>query len=627
MREHSTRRRRLVLGVATMLAAAVVLAQPAVAEDAPNLDPQCTANAPSEAICTGFDKGGERVSAECRRASDAGGGPISDEQCYPLVGHRVNRQAVDAYGSSWVHRALQFQYRLANDVPMRNAPWIGTHNSFNSTAELPTASHTDSNQQLSLTDQLNLDVRSLELDVHWFPSAAAGGQQAPVVCHARGPEEGNAGCTTERLLSERLPEIAGWLNKPENRNEVLLLYLEDNVDDAAGYDATNTVLNETLKRADGSSLIYHPHPSGTTCQKLPLDVSRDDVLAAQAQIVIVSGCGAGWAGNVFDWNGGGPEVESGNSSGYGSFPSCDTRFDRQTYDTKMVRYYEDSTWLSAATDPGSPPGGDGKLSADKLARMARCGVDLLGLDQLLPDDGRLEALVWSWAPDQRQPGPGDCAAQRGDGRWASEACGESRRAACRTDVGGWSLTPAVPFEAAAAACDDAAGQFAVPRTGYENAQLRAVAGDDQAWVNYGSPLPPGGGSGPGTGVGAGGGSGPGATQPPGLQVQPPGKSPASGLAASAKCRVEGGSGKAKPGAKPPKQTIACTVLRAPGTVSAKLVRGGVTYASARRKLGSRGGTLVLKATRVLKPGSYTVKIAVAGKREGSASLTRTVRIR
>src|SRR4051794_2820585 len=43
---------------------------------------------------------------------------------------------VAAYESSWVHRALGLQYALANDLGTRDAPWVGTHNSFNSIAEM-----------------------------------------------------------------------------------------------------------------------------------------------------------------------------------------------------------------------------------------------------------------------------------------------------------------------------------------------------------------------------------------------------------------------------------------------------------------------------------------------------------
>src|SRR4051794_37516564 len=76
---------------------------------------------------------------------------------------------------AWTQRALALQYELGSDMPLRNAPWAGTHNSFNSSAEMgPTLSAMDSNQGLPLQDQLALGIRSLELDVHWFPSASAG---------------------------------------------------------------------------------------------------------------------------------------------------------------------------------------------------------------------------------------------------------------------------------------------------------------------------------------------------------------------------------------------------------------------------------------------------------------------
>jgi hypothetical protein len=79
----------------------------------------------------------------------------------------------------------------------------------------------------------------------------------------------------------------------------------------------------------------------------------------------------------------------------------------------------------------------------------RCGVDLLGFDQLLPGDGRLDAAVWSWAPGEPRLGGGRrCVVQRpADGRW------EARR--CSAKLGKASPTP---------------------RTGYENEQLRIAAG-------------------------------------------------------------------------------------------------------------------------------------------------------
>ena len=86
-------------------------------------------------------------------------------------------------------RQLDLQYELAGDVPMRNAPWVFTHNSYNSPAEMGVAlSPQDRNQNIPVVDQLDEGVRSLELDVHLFLGR-------PVLCHSTGP---HLGCSTRR---------------------------------------------------------------------------------------------------------------------------------------------------------------------------------------------------------------------------------------------------------------------------------------------------------------------------------------------------------------------------------------------------------------------------------------------
>lgn len=463
------------LAAALLAAAALAVPTTAAAQD---LGETCREPEPPAAVCVGAEKLAERGSAECRRP-----GALSDEDCALPAGARVSSAAVDEYESSWTHRALGLQYELASDVGMANAPWIGTHNSFNSTSEPPTVSHTDSNQQLSLAEQLRIDVRSLELDIHYIPSARAGGF-APVVCH--GTEE-HAGCTSERLLGEALTEIVAWLHG--HPDQVLLLYLEDDIGADEGYEAAAEELERVLRSEDGSrSLIHRPAPAAGGCSPLPLDVSRADVLAAGAQVVIVSNCGPGpgWRSAVFDWDtpvaGTPPHVESGSPTGYddGCAPED---FSRDTYEARLVRYFEDSTWVGAMTRFPSPE--EDRITPAIAASMARCGVDLLGMDQLLPGDGRLEALVWSWAPDEPRAGGGDCSVQLPDGRWVARPCSESHRAACRAAGGGWTLTEAaVAYDDAALACAVRGVELSVPRTGRENELLKEArrAVDGGVWL-------------------------------------------------------------------------------------------------------------------------------------------------
>jgi hypothetical protein len=409
------------------------------------------------------EQGVADTAATCRRDT-----PLTDEQCAAVPGSPpVSEQALTDYGTSSTHRALALQFALGNDVPFAHATWLGTHNSFNTTTRTPTLSGLDSNQQLSLTDQLRSDMRSLELDAHWFPSPWAGGAYAPVLCHARGEDEGHAGCTTEPLLVDGLSELATWLRA--NPGQVVLLYVEDHLESDAGYAAGAVALRSVL-----GDLLYAP--GGTGCTPLPLDRTRADVLRAGKQVLVISGChsGAGWDGAVFS----GAErarYETG-PAGYGDDGSCDPARDPALYDDHLLRVFEDSTALSATVDQGSNP-----LTAGKAAALQRCAVDITGFDQLLPGDPRLAASVWSWARSEPLA-TGGCAVQAADG-WHAAPCSQLHAFACRKSTG-WRVDPArTPYASASARCRD--GQVGTPRYGYEAVQLAAAmraAGVDTVWL-------------------------------------------------------------------------------------------------------------------------------------------------
>jgi hypothetical protein len=467
--------RRVLAAAAVAVAALAALAVAAPSgTSATTVDDLCSQLSPSGAPCIGADKLAERLAAECRRA----GRPADD--CRMPLGHRVGNDIVERYRESWLHRTAAFQYRLANGVPFRDAPWLGTHNSFNSVSDPPTLSKTDSNQQLTIPQQLDSDMRALELDVHWVPSLDAAGQKAVVVCHGRGPDEQHFGCTNERRFGFELKQIAGWL--AGHRGQVLLLYLEDELGDPAGYVETVATLESVL-----GPRIYHPgKDQGKDCADLPLEVSRNAVRAAGRQVVLVGNCRSGWASEVFGWDD--VHVESGSTSKYRDFPNCDASYGRDVYDAKLVRYYEDSTFVSAAVDPTATPAQAAAemLKPAKVFAMTRCGVNLFGFDQLLPDDGRIEASIWGWAPGKPDRPDGRCAIQRSDSRWATRTCSTKRRAACLVD-GNWHVTgKSYTHPAARAECRRRGGTLGLPRTGYENATLRRAAPGDahDLWIDY-----------------------------------------------------------------------------------------------------------------------------------------------
>ena len=378
--------------------------------------------------------------------------------------------AATADDRDWARNALGLQYDLAGDVELRNAPWVYTHNSYNSDAEMGTTlSNRDPNQSIAIVDQLEEGVRSLEIDTHLFtsPQDPRVGARGPVVCHARGESEGHAGCTTEKPLVAVLRQVRAWLDR--NPDQVVLLYLESHLESPEGYAAGADSIEEAL-----GGLVHRPSSGGGRCEKLPLDLTRDEVRAAGKQVVIMGPCGEGnrWQAYVFDED---PRKTGGDNSAFRDYPDCGPHFTREQYDQQVIRYYEDSTQLSRTVNGASDP-----IDARLTARMIRCGVDLIGFDFLARGDARLAALVWSWAPGQPTT-HGGCSVQRSDGRWETRFCIERHRVACRDAAGAWFVPRArVPARAAPRVCGSAKVVNGVPRTGFEGQRLRLAMHRDVA---------------------------------------------------------------------------------------------------------------------------------------------------
>src|SRR5687768_11733696 len=83
-------------------------------------------------------------------ASESTPQPKYEAPAHPIPSSQGTASKLNAFQDAWLNRALRLQYELSGDVGLRNAPFIGTHNSYNSVAEMgQTISTSDSNQQLS----------------------------------------------------------------------------------------------------------------------------------------------------------------------------------------------------------------------------------------------------------------------------------------------------------------------------------------------------------------------------------------------------------------------------------------------------------------------------------------------
>jgi hypothetical protein len=401
---------------------------------------------------------------------------VPREACIRVDGRDLSEQAMVDYEASWTHRALGLQRELDADVSLLRSLIPHTHNSFNAAAYMPTLSGSDPNQAVSMRDQLRLDIRSIEIDVHWFPSATSGGADggmAPIMCHGRtegGELRVHVGCTVERHLRDGLAEVREWLQaQPATDPQLVLLYLENQLNgDPAAHNAATAAIEAQL-----GSFVLRP-PAGGGCTPMPFAATRNQLLAGRSRVLIVGNCdpnGGAWNTWVHDrgqptWD------ESGSDSDHVCQP--------QRYGKEFVRRYEDSTWLSAMAGMGS------ELTAEETGVLVRCGVNMPGFDQLRAKDARLRELVWSWAPDE-PAASGDCAAQNANARFVTSTCSTHLPYACVDGAGTWRVTPRRgPWAAGDAACRRAfpGSSFGVPPNGMENARLRAAAPAGNVWLDY-----------------------------------------------------------------------------------------------------------------------------------------------
>jgi hypothetical protein len=259
---------------------------------------------------------------------------------------------------------------------------------------------------------------------------------------------------------------------------VLLLYLEDHLDDETGHARGADMIEDVLGMRSERDLLYRP--SGPCEAGLPLAVSATDVLAAGKQVIIASACGAGTVWRTLVHSQDDFWIEDGPAE-FRASPPCGFR--PEEYASLWTRYFEDSTWLTTMVNGSSTP-----LTTGDTAAMVRCGVNMPSFDQLAPSDGRLEALIWSWAADEPSSATGPlCGRSRADGRFDARSCDETRAFACVAADGEWFVSTATaPWSGGASACSGATA-FTVPRSAVQNERLIAakrLVGVSDVWLNY-----------------------------------------------------------------------------------------------------------------------------------------------
>lgn len=415
---------------------------------------------------------------------------------------------IGIYHCSWAHRALTHQRQLGLSLPFREIQIPSSHNSYNSSV-YPGLSSTDLNQTRSLVDQLQLDMRSIELDVHWYPHTASGGH-APLTCHGLGAGQDHFGCTAaDRHLNKSLDEIVSFLESPQGQDQVLFIDIENSLSPGplSGQGTTTEEAHAAALAAITEKLgayIYQPLQNGV-CQATPMDLTQQQMLDAGKNILLNAPCTqAGWSDWAFEVNSARPGQKA--HTGFSGYPDCDSAdFDFAQYRERWVREWEDTTQLGAGTNPNLQ-----RMSDQNLQDMNHCGLSFASLDRVDPNPPaagagnptyvgqgvNFDALVWSWAVDKPAINETlECAQlERANGRFHDTSCETAQAHACLsssalnapiTDTANlWVMGSTAAF--GQGTCP-AGYQFDVPRNGWLKQTLverMDALGVDNVWVNF-----------------------------------------------------------------------------------------------------------------------------------------------
>jgi hypothetical protein len=336
-------------------------------------------------------------------------------------------------------------------------------------------------QYLSLTDQLRMGVRHLEIDIWWGTPLS----KEIIVCHSPVPlypvgnvtrmaeEAGlnlewdpkNMSCLgTRRHFSDVLNEVKTWMMLPENLDQMVVLYLDTKffISPEHVTSANNEILSifgdMLWKYSEGSPLQLTVNQLLTKGKRVMIENQREEWIHPSEGEAIVF-YPAIWTHQF-------------SPSELGEFPDCSVEGDYDWYGKQQVRALT-SGFAEAAT---------------------RCGVQVVSPDYINPDD--MKMYVWSW--DQQEPSIADgCTAMTPSGRWTTSIpCDTPLLYACRAPTdeavstkpkwvidfnkfGSWS-------EGTAACQSSVVGSdlvFAAPHDGFANNLLMLAGYGQYMWLN------------------------------------------------------------------------------------------------------------------------------------------------
>jgi hypothetical protein len=423
----------------------------------------------------------------------------------------------------WLDNALSLQRKLARKRPLCEAQWPGTHNSAITLADgygnedfyyQSLLRYVDKSwvlrthdQYFSLTDQLNLGVRLIELDTHWVLDElrlAHCGFSIPdhpidkliallkeiskdlglnytidwdtetIGCD---PSLSSIPVRKQRSLAAGFEEISAWINDatvPGRSEEFLMLYFDDQPD-LKEWGKVGLLMK--LIHDHFGDMLYTPVDYEREGNRFPPSV--DDMVRRGKRVLFLSRTDYGGEMNSTVFFRNGPQLCGWQEPHLGAFkrefPSCTVELDGQIsthIGSRQILRPETSEIVYGPIHPNNLST-HAFLDEKTIPALTTCNTNFASCDLLTVD--RAAAFVWTFAEGEPSA---PCAAQSvTDGRWYGRDCGEMHRVACfQPNAPFWDRLWNISFalfsrDEAHRACIDSGLLFASPSTAYENRWL------------------------------------------------------------------------------------------------------------------------------------------------------------
>ena len=369
--------------------------------------------------------------------------------------------------SPWLQFALKTQRELQIDVPVDHVQVLGAHNSYNNRAsgygdldDCHWPLRTDdvcislANQEFSFTDQLNMGVRNLEIDL-WNCFGK--------IRMSHGNKELKVGCLPwDKEFTEGMKEISDWTRKSENRNEIIEIYFDDHTTESADLPINHAIKkyfgNKVLTPADLKLKFSNRWPTIREMRQMKKTVFFIDGNNHSGRYLHKHFWTKGFTVNSFS-----PQLK--NCSAVGE-------------NKETVRIYSDSTVYGPLWNGIKQQG-----TIMDFTKYLLCGVNFPSADQINSELMKTAVFTWAEGEPKCPINESSCAVLSSEGRWHLADCNEDHYFACvsKRNKNIWSLSSRVgkylnPL------CQEGM-EFSVPHNGYEHQKLVETAKGKKVWLN------------------------------------------------------------------------------------------------------------------------------------------------